>query len=454
MSVKLRPALQFSEGRSKPWSGAKLVNCYAERADGDKRDDFALMAIPGLREFADLGSPPIRGAHRMGELLYAVCGSSLYQIDQDGGVTFLIGGIAGDELVRIADNGEQLAIAAHGLALIWTGATLTTPVDMPPVSDVTFIDGYFLWTVPNSDQFTITGLNDGTSYDPLDVATAEGAPDPLVGVIADHREVQLYGTQTIEIWYNSGDVDFPFSRQGNAFIERGCFDRDSIAKIDNSVQFVGDDRIVYRLDGYSPLRISTHAIEYQLRNATWAKAFVYSQEGHKFYVLMTDVGTYAYDMATGAWHERRSWQRDNWRPNGAVSIWNKTILTDSVTGKLWELDFDTYDEDGDPINVEVYLPTIEAGDRSRVTMYSFELLAETGVGLSTGQGSDPQVALSYSDDGGRLWSNEVWRSLGSIGTYRTRAIWRKLGQFRQRQIRLSITDPVRRFVLGYFADIR
>ena len=87
-------------------------------------------------------------------------------------------------------------------------------------------------------------------------------------------------------------------------------------------------------------------------------------------------------------------------------------------------------------------------------MYAFEVYCETGVGLNSGQGSDPQIMLQYSDDGGRTYSNELWRSLGVIGAYKTRAIWRRLGQFRSRQIVLTITDPVRRLVMAYYADLR
>lgn len=449
---QVKPALQFSQGRSLPWSGASLVNCFAEKADGDKQTDFAIMAIPGLAEFATITAGEGRGVHVMGDAIYTVVGEKLYSVGSAGTVA-LIGTVTGTGPVRMADNGQELAICAAPIGYVYSGGSLTTPAGLPLVSDVAYIDSYLVWTVYDSDQCIYSGINDATSYDALDVFTAEGSPDGAVGLIADHRELQIYGASTIEIFYNAGGSDNVFERQGNAFIERGCFDRDSIAKIDNSVHFYGDDRIVYRLDGYTPFRISTHAIEYQLRNATYARGFVYTQEGHKFYVLNTDVGCFAYDMATGTWHQRKSFGLDNYRVGSAVSAWNRTIMQDAVTGKLYEPSLDLNDEDGETIAVQIALPTLEAG-RSRVTMYALEVYCETGVGLNSGQGSDPQIMLQYSDDGGRTYSNELWRSLGEIGKYKTRAIWRRLGQFRQRQIVLTITDPVRKLVMGYFADIR
>lgn len=452
--LKTKPALQYSQGRSSTWSGAKLVNCFAEQGNGDQREAFNLSLIPGLAVFATLSTSPVRGIHRMGDVLYAVAGARLYSVNSAGVATDR-GSIPGSGRVRMADNGTQLAIVSSNVGYVLSSGSITTPTNLPAaVSDVAYIDGYILWTVASNDTFVISALNDATTYDVLDIATVEGSPDDLVGLIVDHREVQFFGKQSIEIWYNSGASDFPFERQGNAFIERGCFARDSIVKIDNSVHFLGDDMVVYRLDGYQPVRISTHAIEYEIRNATEAWGFAYTQEGHKFYCLNTDVGCFVYDMSTGAWHERKSLDMDNWRAGSAVRVYDQTIFGSNTTGKLYTASLDTYTEDSETISMEITLPTVESGTRQRLTCYAFELLSETGVGLTTGQGSDPQAMLTYSDDGGKNWSNEMWRTMGAIGTYNTRAVWRKLGQFRQRQFKIVITDPVRRSVLSYFLDAR
>ena len=450
--TQIKPALQYSEGRSKPWSGAKLVNCFAEKADGDKQADFAVMAIPGLKPFADIAPSAIRGTNFMGDLLYVVAGTQLYSVTVSGAATSL-GTVAGSGPVRMANNGTEVAIAAAPYGYVYSGGVVQMPYDLPQVADVAYIDSYFVWVVHDSDQCIYSGIDDGLSYDLLDVFTAEGSPDRLKSIVNDHRELQLGGSGSIEIFYNSGGSDNAFERQGNAFIERGVFDRDSYIKCDNSTFFVGDDRIVYRLDGYTPVRVSTHAIEYKLRNAAYVRGFTYTQEGHKFYCVTSDVGTLCHDMATGAWHERKSWQKANWRVGGAITAWNRTFLSDAFTGKLYEPDFDVYDEDGETIAVEIDLPSL--GDTvTRRTCYSFAVNMETGVGLNDGQGADPKIMLSYSKNGGRTYSNELWRSMGLIGDYLRRAVWRSLGQFYQLDIRLIMTDPVRRFVISYFADVR
>lgn len=448
MVRQLQPALQYSEGRSFNWSGAVLVNAYAEKADGDKLQDFALVLSPGLVAWATVGVGPIRGAVTVSGVLYVVSGNSLYSVSSAGAGTVL-GTIPGTGQVSIAENYTQVSIAAGGVGYVWSGGTLQTPVPFA-VSGVLYADGYMLWTIKDSEQFIISSLDNALVYDGLDIGSAEGFPDNIVGAVNDHREIQFYGQSTTEIFYNSGAAAFPFQRQGNAYIERGCFDRDSIVKVDNSVTFVGDDRIVYSLNGYIPQRVSTHTIEYFLRDATYARGWTYTLEGHKFYVLEIDRGTFLYDHATGTWHRRKSYGSTFWRCNGRVNAYGMDLLTDRATGALYTATMDANTENGDPIHVEIILPTIENG-RERASMFSFEVTIETGTGNSTV--ADPQIMLQYSDDGGHRWSNEMWRSAGKVGEYKTRAIWRKLGQFRVRDMKLRLTDPHYRLVISYWADL-
>ena len=444
----LRPALQTSQGRSRNWSGASLVNCFAEKADGDKRADFAVIATPGLTQWANVGGGPVRGRYFLAGVLFIVSGASLYSVSAAGAGT-LVGAIGGTGPVRMAANYNQLCIAAGGVGYVYSGGGLTTPL-LFNVADVLYADGYMLWVVKDSEQFFISGLDNALLYDAADIASVEGFPDNIVGAINDHREIQFFGETSTEIFYNSGNRDFPFERQGNAFIERGCFDRDSIVKLDNSVTFMGDDRIIYTLLGYQPQRISTHAIEYQLRDATYARAWTDTWEGHKFYIVEVDRGTFAFDYSTGAWHQRQTFGSTWWRANGGVQAYGATRYTDRATGQLFTGSPDVFTDDGGAIAYEITLPTIEAG-RERLAMAAFEVLCETGVG--NGVVANPQIMLVYSDDNGHTWSDEMWRSLGAVGEYRTRAVWRALGLFRQRQMRLTITDAAKRLVISYHADI-
>lgn len=444
----LKPALQYSQGRSSTWGGAKLVNCFAEKADGDKRQDFAVLPTPGLTEWSEIGSGPIRGGIELNGVLHVVSGNELYRVQSDG-TGVLVGTIVGTGPTRMAVNRTELAIVGGTIGYVYGSGTLNQPLDYD-VTDVLFVDGYILWVVDGSDQFFISALDDAMTYAAADLGTAEGLPDNIVGAVNNHRDIVFLGQDSTEVFYNSGNPDFPFARQGSVFIEYGCFDRDSIVKLDGGIFFVGRDKSVYLMTGYQVQRISTHAIEYEIRNTAYARGFFYRQEGHKFYCLEAGAGTWVFDLTTGAWHRRQSYGMDHWRCGSAFTAFGGILLGDRETGKLYRPDPDAFTEDGNPILMDFYLPTIEAG-RERVTMHSFEVLCEAGVG--NGSVTDPQAMLRYSDDGGHLWSNEMWRSLGTVGNYRTRAVWRKLGQFRQRQMHLRIADSVKRLVISWSADI-
>lgn len=454
---RLKPALQSSKGRSKPWGGAKLVNCFAEMSEGDKAEDFAVVAIPGFEAFSTVSSSApgaaVRGMHVMGGTLYAVIAQTLYSVSSTGTRTSL-GTIDGATPVRMADNGEELALvggATNATGYVLSGGTLSNPPDLPAVTDVAFVDGYFLWTLADLDQFIISGQYAGTVYDASDIGSAEGSPDTLVGVLNNHRDVLLFGPKTTEVFYNSGAADFPFERQGNAFVERGCIDRDSIQKIDSAAMFVGDDKVVYRMSGYSPQRVSTHGIEQQLSQASYYRAFTYELEGHSFYVLNTDVGSFVYDVATGAWADRKSYAMSSYRVGSAVQIYDRLLFGDSQATVIHSASVDLFSEAGDPMPMVIELPPIEAG-REKATLYAIELYCETGVGNSAAP--EPQAIMQWSRDGGRTWSAELWRTMGAVGAYKTRAVWRPTVEFRQLQIRFTLPEKVRRTVLGYYADVR
>ena len=231
--------------------------------------------------------------------------------------------------------------------------------------------------------------------------------------------------------------------------------------MDNSVFWLGDDGIVYRAAGYQPQRVSTHAIEHAIEGyATLADAlaFTYSQEGHSFYVLtFPDAATWVYDASTQLWHERESRDSEGrglarWRVNAYADAYNQHVVGDYQTGQLYTLDLDEPTENGLCIRREaVSAPVAATGQRLKMARLELEL--ETGVGRTTGFGATPQAMIQFSDDGGRTWSNERWATLGRIGQYRRRVRWYRMGQFRERYLRLTLADPVKVALIGATAEL-
>lgn len=321
-------------------------------------------------------------------------------------------------------------------------------------SSIDYVDGYFVWSQFDSAQFFLCDLYNGTVIDALDFATAESDPSKLKRVIVSHRELWLLKATRIEVWANTGAFPFPFERIPGAVLERGTAAGKSAAIQDSSVFWLGDDRIIYRSQGYQALRVSEHWLEDKIRSGTVSDAFgmAYSQGGHMFYVLtFPTLGfTVAYDCATTKWHYRQSGTSLTpaiWKARCIAQVFG-VPMAGIDSGRVCELDMDEYTEAGDAIRRAGRTPPIFA-DGTRVRMSEFELECELGVGIETGQGSDPQVMVRWTDDGGTSWSNEHLASIGRTGQRAKRALVRRMGQFRQRTLEVACSDPVKHAWYGF-----
>ena len=450
----------------------RMVNMFPEATtDGGKTAGF-LNRTPGLEFVQTVGTGPIRAlwAHQTnGSDFYVVSGTEVYKLLSLTGTPVKLGDVSGTGPVSIADNGTQIFFACNGPSYIYNETTnvfaqITDP-DFPGAVTVGYLDGYFVFNEPNSQRVWVTSLLDGLSVDPLDFASAEGSPDGLVAVIVDHREAWMFGSDSVEVWYDAGNADFPLARIQGAFNEIGCVAAYSVAKLDNGLFWLGTDArgqgIVYRANGYTGVRVSTHAIEYaiaQYGNISDALAYTYQQEGHAFYVLTfpSANATWVYDVSTQAWHERAGFDNGAFmrhRSNCQCNFEGNILVGDFENGNVYKFNLDIYADNG---GIQKWLrswralPT-GANNLKRTAQHSLQLDAETGVGLNLGQGSTPEAMLRWSDDGGHTWSNEHWKQMGAIGQYGYRTIWRRLGmtlKLRDRVYEVSGTDPVKISVMG------
>lgn len=447
----------------------RMVNLFPEQTpEGGKTAGF-LSRCPGLRLLAQVGTGPIRGLWQLGAYAYVVSGQGLYKLDSNL-IATLLGTVTGIGPVSLADNGTQIFIACSGPSYIYNTSTAVlaaiTDPDFPGAVTVGYLDGYFVFNEPGSQRIWVTSLLDGASIDPLDFASAEGSPDNLLAVTIDHREAWLFGVNSIEVWYNAGTPDFPLMRIQGAYNEIGLAAVRSIAKLDNSLFWLGSDTrgkgIIYRANGYSGIRLSTHAVEYAIQNYTTisdAVGYTYQQEGHAFYVLNFPAAnaTWVYDVVTNSWHERASWSNGAFarhRADCQMMFNGQLFLGDFENGNLYAFDLDTY---SDGLAVQRFVRSWRAlptGSNSlkRTAQHALQLDIESGVGIDgTGQGDDPLINLRWSDDGGHTWSNYHSRSLGKLGEHGKRVIWRRLGmtmKLRDRVYEISGTDPVKISIMG------
>lgn len=458
-------------GRSPSFDAQRTVNLYPEMGEsGSSRSPVSLIGTPGLKLWTTLTGGGIRGMIRFNATTsIIVAGSSVWKVTTSKAAT-LIGSMRwGTTPVSMASNGTLVMIVTgdnDGYFVNPVAGTITaiTDEDFVGGTRVDFIDGYFVWTAPGSGKFQIAQLY-GSDIDGLDFATAEGAPDDLVSVIVNHREVWLFGENSTEIWYDSGGSDFPLQRIQGAFIECGCAAANSVAKMDNTVFWLStDDRgrgILQRASGYAPSRVSNHAFETAVASYSVisdAIAYTYQQEGHSFYVITFPTGgaTWCFDASNGLWHERAFLQDDGaltrHRSNCQMNFAGLTLVGDWELGQVYELDLDTFTDNGSVIHRIRACPHI-TNDGKYSFYQALELFMQTGVGLTSGQGSAPKAMLQWSDDGGFAWSNELWSDIGAIGERQARVRWRRLGKSRDRVFRVIISDPIRVVFTGATIEV-
>jgi hypothetical protein len=449
-------------GRSVSVDSSRSVNLYLEanEAGGAGKDGEVgcLVVTPGLRLLYTAGSGPNRRLYTASnERVYAVSGSSLYDVTDSP--RFLGSLVTSTGRVGMADNGVHLVIVdgQKGYVLTLADGTFAqiTDPDFPRASAIGFMDQYVIVNEVGTRRFSWSALSDATDWDGLDFDSKEGAPDELKTLIVDHREIFLFGSQTSEVWFDSGD---PFARNPNGFMEHGTSSPDAVEKLDNSVFWPVQDKngyaMVVRVEGYVPKRISTHAIELLLRNGDLSQAtsWVYQDSGHSFYCLNAPglTSTPVFDAATQLWHERQS-SGGRHRAENHAFLNGIHYVGDYENGNIYALTDDEHTDNGEPLKWIRRFPHI-SNQGQGVPHCALQIDMEVGVGTSTGQGSDPQVVMRFSDDGGKKFGSERWASAGKIGETKKRVKWHRLGWSRDRVYEISGSDPVKTVLIAAFLE--
>lgn len=443
------------------------------------RGVVAMYPTPGLVKVAQLLAAEVRGLHTLSNENYflAVAGDQIYKVDASYTVT-QIGTLATSTgQVSISDNVTNNGMTAYIVDGVnrYTWIESTNTFATLPSTDgpwqganvVDSIDGYNVYNQPNTFNWACTNLNSSLSSQAL-YGSANGFPDNVVSLIVDRRQVYLLKDVTTEVWTDVGNTiagitTFPFARVPGTTVQSGCGAAFSVARFGTSFALVAKDTrgdsTIEAMVNYEYKKFSTHAVEQSLMNQVTsdAIAYTYQIEGHEMYVVtFPSVGeyglTWVYDGATQQWHKWLSWDSDaavykRHRSNCGCYFNNEYIVGDYENGKLYTIQNEVYTEDGATIRRLRRAPHLTT-DLQRQYFESFQIQFQPGVGLNTGQGKDPQAMLRWSNDGGSTWSNEHWTTIGKIGQYANRALWRRLGWSRDRIFEVSISDPVKAVIVS------
>jgi hypothetical protein len=444
----------------------RCVNMLPERVESSNgKDAFWLKPTPGLELFCALPTGPVRRLLKAANgRVFAVANRFLYELVADGTYTLRGTMVVNEERVRMADNGLVLFIAV--------GSTLAyylkygddtfhevTDVNYLGGSCVEFLDQFLIVNRPDSQQFQLLPLAyDGSQ--PMvaaDVFTAESSPDYVTSLVVNGRELWLFGPESYEVWWNTGDSLRTFQRIRDAAFNIGTV----VLSLQGRVFWLGGSKeghgIVWGSSGYQPVRVSDYGVEQLIDSFEYiddAEAWTYQRAGHFMYALnFPRAGrTLVYDLKEDLWHEMEyrvpsSNNRTQHRASCHTFAFNRNLVGDFANGNVYELSSDVYTDNGDPIVRYRRAPHIQK-KAQKVFYHYLDLDAEVGVGLVSGQGSNPLISLRFSDDGARTWGSYHTKSLGALGKYKTRVRWTRLGSSYDRVYEITVTDPVPFRIMG------
>lgn len=341
---------------------------------------------------------------------------------------------------------------------------ITDPAFLP-ASKAAFIEGWLIFSEPNTRTFFTTAavpytlLFAGSFY-----ALKDSSTDNLVTLYENNRELWLIGERTSEVWYNAGNPNFPFARIPAIGPQIGCAALNSITRLGPNLVWLARNEqgqnIVVQQMNYDWERISTHAIDHAISSypiVSDAVGFAYEEEGHWFYVLTfpTADATWVFDGKTKMWHQRASFDPatglyHRFRANAFCEFADTRLVGDYQNGMVYQMSRQFYSDNGNPLRCQRRAPhTWEKQNRKRLFHSWLQVEFTPGVGLNTGQGSNPQAMLRWYDyNKNKNWSNEHWTTIGQTGQVTNRAIWRRLGSSRDRIYELNYSDPTPRDIIG------
>lgn len=434
------------------------INCYPQRLEGDR---WMMRSAPGYVAKGSTPGIPWRGSKALDDRWFVVSGTVFYEVLAADGILVIRGILTTSTgFVGMAINASQVAIVDGPNLYIYNYLTQVftqvASAGWRGSDDVHEVDGYFVFVDPETDQFYISAIDDGTSLDALDFSSADSSPDAIITHRVNHKQIWFFGkSNSTEIWINSGDPAFPFVRYQSYTLDIGCVGKRAAINAADTLFWVGKtDRgtgIVYMAEGNQPKRVSNLAVEEALRGSTditQTKMWAYQIEGHEFIGIEAPglETTWVFDAATQQWHERGEWD-DGWQPLGInfVIYFSTTdaawpnprpgiLWAGTEDGGLYELDEDTNNLDSRVLRRERTWPHFIAEDMEPRTYHSLELAMPSGSGGN--------VVLEVSNDGGASFGPPLLRSLGATGRRMQPLRWYDLGEAANRVFRTWCSDDV------------
>lgn len=452
---------QSYKSRSLAIQGQRLINMYSEKMPDNSIYPYMLISRGGLLEQVDFGTDaPIRGMRVFNGFLWVVCGFKVYRVDTGLNITEIADITNDTKPVMMEDNSLQLAILTNDndyYVFDGDGTPVATAIPFI-IGSITFAAQSIIANKLNTREFYLSDVGDAATFDLLTVLTAEQSSDLIIRVYFAGNSLYIFKERSIQFYYFDTVSGLLRTDIGRNLSTIGIAGKLAVCQIDETVFFVGNDRILYAFLNFKAQKISTFAIDNELQLMESIDDCVLStfcESGHKFVMFNFPTGqqTYVYDTGEGLFHERYTYGRTDWNVIAPTVFDGFLFLGDKSISKLYRLSSVVY-RDGIAVPIEriVHTPTISK-NRKRLFFKKIQLDFDEGLGEVTGDDVDPQVVMQYSDDGSRTFNNELWRSMGAAGKFQTRAIWYQGGAAYERVYRFSCSANIPVRYTGLYGDI-
>lgn len=441
------------------FGGQILRNLYAVQLPQTEKNAFGLMELPRLKAWHVVGAGPIRMiVPRSANRAFVVSGDELYKVDAAGGATLVLTlPSANDVVCQYASSTNETAFINDGKAY-WikadesvVGAGSGSPVETG-VTSVAFLKRRWIYTKQDTTSFYYSELDDPLDVPAVNIISAEGDPDNLVSAFGSGSDAFMFGGNSLEIFRTTSDPNAPY--QPVAQTAQSCGSGSSVARVGQEILWLDNEGVILRAEGYSGRAVSTPAIETEIAKAadkSLIRGDAMTWQGALFYVLtIPNVGTYAYNLDTGLWTERASFERSTFRGRLIERSFGKMLVGDDETGQIWELSDDPA-SDADTYFERVFtLPEIHKG----AEYFSLnELMIEGRMGESPAEGELSRLYCAVSKNGGVTYGQPKLADLGRRGEYDSRARFLTFGQARSFLPKFRLTDPVNFTVTAAYADV-
>jgi hypothetical protein len=330
---------------------------------------------------------------------------------------------------------------------------------------VIYLKGSFLANEKGTNQFLftdtniITGLFDNLYWgSPDNPLTCDAKGDNLLSLTCAWQEAYAWGSAGLEIWQNDGVT--PFSPIPGAFSEGGIEAPYSIVIANNTVFalcIIGGARVVVRMQGRAPVVVSDAIgrVLADMEDVSDAIGDLISVGGLSIYLLSfpSEGQTWAYDYKNDTWTRWGYFQGGEHRQflgqhSTFAKSWNKHLIMSRVDGKIYELDRNTYTDDGSEMVSFRRTGWLNHGTYNRKICDQFYVKCKAG-------GSDIATLLvRWRSEGNAEWSNWMEMKLSPVGKRDFLAKNNRFGMYRSRQYEFRITDNADLVLCGVDVEIR